>query len=129
MIQPKVTDTNIERMVSVILRTGVLISGAVVLVGGIYFLLRHAGDRVHYNPFIGQPRIDRIVSEIVKGAIALRARSIIQFGILLLIATPIVRVAVSLVGFALERDRTYVVITAIVLAVLLFSLITGSVQG
>ena len=129
MIQPKVTDTNIERMVSVILRTGVLISGAVVLVGGIYFLLRHAGDRVHYNPFIGQPSIDRIVSEIVKGAIALRARSIIQFGILLLIATPIVRVAVSLVGFALERDRTYVVITAIVLAVLLFSLITGSVQG
>ena len=129
MIQPKVTDTNIERMVSVILRTGVLISGAVVLAGGIYFLLRHAGDRVHYHPFVGQPSIDRIVSEIVKGAIALRARSIIQFGMLLLIATPIVRVALSLVGFALERDRTYVVITAIVLAVLLFSLVTGSLHG
>ena len=129
MTQPKVTDTNIERMVSVILRTGVLISGAVVLAGGIYFLLRHAGDRVHYYPFVGQPSIDRIVSEIMKGAIALRARSIIQFGMLLLIATPIVRVALSLVGFALERDRTYVVITAIVLAVLLLSLVTGAVQG
>jgi uncharacterized membrane protein len=129
MIEPKITDTSIERMVSVLLRAGVLISGAVVLAGGIYFLLRHGGEKVHYHPFVGQPSIDRIVSEIVKGAIALRARSIIQFGIVLLIATPIMRVALSLVGFALERDRTYVVITAIVLAVLLFSLITGSMQA
>jgi uncharacterized membrane protein len=124
-----ITDTSIERIVSVILRAGVLISGAVVLAGGIYFLLRHAGERVHYHPFSGQPSIDRFVSEIVKGAMALRARSIIQFGILLLIATPITRVALSLVGFALERDRTYVVITAIVLATLLFSFIGGAVQG
>ncbi|MBV9155052.1 MAG: DUF1634 domain-containing protein, partial [Acidobacteriaceae bacterium] len=75
------------------------------------------------------PSIDRIVSEIIKGAFAVRARSIIQLGILLLIATPIARVAFSLVGFALGRDRTYVVITAIVLTVLLVSLITGAVQG
>jgi len=47
-------------------------------------------------------------------------RAIIQFGLLLLIATPIARVAFSLVGFALERDRSYVVITSIVLAVLIY---------
>ncbi|MBV9295185.1 MAG: DUF1634 domain-containing protein, partial [Acidobacteriaceae bacterium] len=81
------------------------------------------------HTFRGQPSIDRIVSEIIKGAFAVRARSIIQLGILLLIATPIARVAFSLVGFALGRDRTYVVITAIVLTVLLVSLITGAVQG
>ena len=81
------------------------------------------------TPFNGQPGIDRIVSQIVGGAIALRARSIIQLGILLLIATPIARVTVSLVGFALERDRTYLMITAIVLSILLYSLISGAVQG
>src|SRR5207244_5762039 len=121
--QPKVTDTGIERMVSVLLRTGVLVSGAVVLAGGIYYLLRHGREAVDHHTFHSQPSIDRIASEIIKGAIALRARSIIQLGVLLLIATPIARVALSLVGFALERDRTYVVITAIVLAILLFSLI------
>jgi uncharacterized membrane protein len=49
----------------------------------------------------------------------------IQLGIILLIATPVLRVAVSLVGFALERDRVYVAITGLVLAILLYSLFSG----
>lgn len=125
----KISDRSIERMVSVLLRSGVLISGSVVLIGGVYYLLRHGGEAADYHIFHGQPRIDCSVAEIVKSAFALRARSIIQFGILMLIATPIARVAFSLVGFALEKDRTYVVITAIVLAVLLYSLISGAVQA
>lgn len=129
MSLPKVTDRSIERMVSVLLRTGVLLAGSVVLAGGIYYLTRHANEMADYRTFHGQPSIDRIVGEIVRGAIHLRGRSIIQFGILLLIATPIARVAFSLVGFALEGDRKYVVITGIVLAILLFSLISGAVQG
>lgn len=123
------TDARIERMVSVLLRTGVLIAGTVVLAGGVYYLIRHADDPANYRPFQSQPSIDRIVSQIVEGALTLRARSIIQLGILLLIATPIARVALSLLGFLLERDRTYVVVTALVLAILLFSLITGAVAG
>jgi uncharacterized membrane protein len=48
-------------------------------------------------------------------------RATIQFGLLVLIGTPIARVAFSLVGFASERDRTYVVTKGIVLAVLIYS--------
>jgi uncharacterized membrane protein len=48
---------------------------------------------------------------------------------LLLIATPVARVAFSLFGFAAERDRTYVIVTTIVLAVLLYSLIGGAASG
>jgi uncharacterized membrane protein len=48
--------------------------------------------------------------------------------LLFLIATPIVRVAFSIVGFAMERDRMYVVFTLIVLAILLYSLL-GSGLG
>ncbi len=129
MSAPKMTDSSLERMVSILLRSGVLISGAVVLIGGIYYLARHGAESADYHTFNGQPRVDRIVSEIVKGAVALRPRSIVQFGILLLIATPIARVAFSITGFALERDRKFVIITAIVLAVLLYSLVSGALQG
>ncbi len=124
----KLTDLDIERMVSLLLRVGVFIAGAVVLAGGIYFLLRHGNEPVNYRSFVGQPSIDRHAGEIVKGALSGRARSIVQLGILLLIATPIARVALALGGFTLERDKKYIAITAIVLAVLLYSLISGAIM-
>jgi uncharacterized membrane protein len=52
---------------------------------------------------------------------------LIQLGLLLLIATPIVRVAFSMVGFAIERDRMYVAFTLIVLAILLYSLLGSGI--
>ena len=55
-------------------------------------------------------------------AAAVRGRAIIQLGLLLLIATPVARVAFSLVAFLRERDRAYVLITSFVLALLLVSL-------
>lgn len=125
----KISDTSIERMVSIVLRTGVLLSALVVLAGGLYYLARHGREIADYRTFRGTPSIDRSLREIVRGAMDLRARSIIQAGILFLIATPIARVAFSLVGFALERDGKYVAITAIVLAVLLYSVISGANLG
>lgn len=124
-----VTDRSIENMVSVLLLTGVLISAVFVLAGGIYYVVRNGGNIADYRVFRGAPRVDRQLSRIVEGALALRSRSIIQFGILCLIATPIVRVAASLLGFALEGDRRYVIVTAIVLAVLLYSLASGGGAG
>jgi uncharacterized membrane protein len=64
----------------------------------------------------------------VRGAIGLHARAVVQLGLVLLIATPVARVAMSLVAFALQRDRVYIVVTSIVLALLIFSL-TGGVPG
>jgi len=120
------TDRTIENTVSLILRSGVLISGTVVFLGGLFFLARHGHERVEYHTFHAQRASERLVHHIIAGAVALRARSIIQLGVLLLVATPIARVAFSIVGFALERDRLYVVITSIVLAILLYSLIGGA---
>jgi len=125
----RISDESIERMVSVVLRSGVLLSAFVVLAGGVYYLIRHGEEIADYRTFHGQPSIDRMVGQIIRGAIDLRGRSIIQAGILLLIATPIARVAVSLIGFAFERDGKYVAITAIVLAILLYSLTGGMIGG
>ncbi len=125
----RISDQTIESMVSVVLRSGVLLSASIVLAGGIYFLILHGDEIADYRTFRGEPSIDRMVGQIIGGAIDLRARSIIQAGILLLIATPIARVIVSLAGFALERDGKYVAITAIVLAILLYSLTGGTIVG
>lgn len=125
----KVTDENLEIAISVILRTGVSIAGGVVLLGGIVYLLRHSGQPVNYRHFIGEPAANRQIGGIIAGTLAFQGRSIIQLGVVLLIATPIVRVAFSLVGFVLEGDRAYVAITAIVLAVLIYALISGAIQG
>jgi uncharacterized membrane protein len=122
----KVTDRSIERSISVLLKAGVILAGSVTLAGGIVFLIRHWNDPANYRTFHSQPRIDRILTEIIAGAAHGRARSIIQLGMLLLIVTPVARVAFSLLGFLWERDRTYVLVTGIVLAILLYSIINGA---
>lgn len=125
----KVTDQSLERWISVLLRVGVSLSAIVVLVGGALYLARHGHEIVAYENFQPERSADRRVAEIVQEVAALRSRAIIQLGLLMLIATPIARVAFSLIGFLFERDRTYVVITLIVLSVLLFSLFSGQAHA
>ena len=121
----RVTDRNIENVVSIVLRTGVVLAGLIVVCGGIYYVGRHGREPVNYRVFQKQTAADYGLSGIVRGVLRLQGRSMIQLGVLCLITTPIVRVIVSLAGFALERDKTYVLITALVLAILLYSLLYG----
>jgi uncharacterized membrane protein len=119
------TDIRVETIIANLLRAGVLLAAAVVVLGGIVFLARHGRALPHYKVFVGEPFELRTVSEIARHAASFRGRNIIQLGLLLLIATPVARVAFSVVAFALEHDRLYVGVTLIVLAVLLFSLAGG----
>ena len=119
------SDRRIEIIVGNLLRAGVLLAGAVVVLGGGISLARHGREVPHFRVFVGEPAELRTVPGILHDAVSLRGREIIQLGLLLLIATPILRVAFSVVGFALARDRLYVGITLVVLAVLLFSLAGG----
>jgi uncharacterized membrane protein len=114
-------DERLERIISIVLRTGVMLSAAVVFLAGSCYLVRHGHEVANYHIFHGTPETYRSIGAIIHAMGPSDCRATIQFGLLLLIATPIARVAFSLVGFALERDRTYVVITSIVLAVLLYS--------
>jgi uncharacterized membrane protein len=121
------TDQRVEYIVADLLRAGVLLAASVVTLGGIIFLIRHGSALPQYSRFVGEPLQYRTVSGIIRGSATFHGRNIIQLGLLLLIATPVARVAFSVIAFALERDRLYVVITLIVLAVLLFSLVGGHV--
>jgi uncharacterized membrane protein len=121
------TDQRVENIVADLLRAGVLLAASVVTLGGIIFLIRHGRAMPEYARFVGEPLQYRTISGIIRGSATFHGRNIIQLGLLLLIATPVTRVAFSVIAFALERDRLYVVITLIVLAVLLFSLVGGHV--
>ena len=117
------TDQRIENILGNLLRAGVLLSALVVSIGGVIYLLRHGHSPVDFRAFRGEPADLRDIRGIVSDTLALRGRGIIQLGLLLLIATPVARVAFSIFGFAEERDRMYVVFTVIVFSILLYSLI------
>ena len=122
-IQHQWTDQRIENIVGNLLRVGVLLSAVVVLCGGILYLIQYGHAPADYRVFHGEPTDLKSVSGIVRAAIALHSRGIIQLGLLLLIATPVARVAFSIFGFIEEKDRLYVIFTVLVLLILLYSLI------
>ncbi|MCC7156208.1 MAG: DUF1634 domain-containing protein [Bryobacterales bacterium] len=108
-----------------LLRTGVLLAALFVIAGGSVYLVRHGGEQPSYGHFEGEPAAYRTVAGILQGVVNLSGRAIIQFGLLVLIATPIARVATAGFGFARRRDWTYVVICSVVLALLLYGLVSG----
>ena len=116
-------DFQIETSLGHLLRAGVLLAGAVVAIGGIVYLVRHGLRMPEYGIFHGELAELRMLGGIVSDAIRLRGRAIIQLGLVLLIATPIARVAFSLFAFARERDYQYVLLTLVVLGLLIYSLL------
>ena len=118
-------DRRVEQIIGTLLRAGVTAAASIIILGGIWYAVRHGTEYPQYHIFRGEPRDLRSVGGILSGVRSLSARNLIQLGLLVLIATPIARVVFSLVAFALERDRIYVAITAIVLAILRYSLLGG----
>ena len=116
------TDQRLEVIISVLLRTGVMLSALVVLLGGICFLSKHGHEQPEYHVFHATGDAYRSISGVIHAAGPSNCQAVIQLGLLLLILTPIARVAFTLVGFALERDGTYMVLTSIVLVILIYSL-------
>jgi uncharacterized membrane protein len=119
----QVTDQKLEIAIGRMLQTGVFLAAAVVLIGGILYLHQSTGPRPDYSHFKGVAEALRSPVDVFADARHGDAPSIIQLGLLLLIATPIARVILAAVGFLFERDRLYFCISLIVLAVLLYSLL------
>lgn len=120
------TDYDLEQIIGNLLRAGVMLAAAVVLAGAALYLLHHGAERPDYSTFHGVPGNLQSMRGIWHEMLSLNGSGMIQFGLVLLVLTPISRVAFSTLGFLLEGDRMYVVITLIVLAVLLFSLLRAT---
>lgn len=121
----------VELMISTLLRTGVVSSLALVVLGVAVGVLRHPADltspdSLHRLTAPGA-QFPHTWRDVGAGLLALNGQAIIAAGLLMLIATPVLRVAVSVFAFHAEGDRTYTRITLLVLCLLLLSFVLGRV--
>ncbi len=121
--QTELNDQQLENALAKVLISGVVTAALIVLAGGIVYLFRHGDSPLSYSVFSGESSGLRGIRGILKAVAAGRGRGLIQLGLVLLIATPVARVAISLVAFARERDTVYSVFTLIVLVTLVMSLV------
>ncbi len=115
-------DERLQILIGRLLRWGVLLSALVVLTGGVLFLARHGREHPDYSAFRGEPEWTRHPGAFVHALVHGTGQAWIELGFLLLMATPVARVVLSVFVFLLEGDRLYVGLTLVVLAVLLYSL-------
>jgi uncharacterized membrane protein len=121
----KLTDDQVDQVIGNILRIAVIIAATIVLAGGVLYQIQNGGNSPEYHVFKGEPKSLRTISGILNELVIWDSLGIIQIGLLLLIATPVARVTFSVFAFVLQRDRTYVVVTLIVLTVLIYSILGG----
>jgi uncharacterized membrane protein len=123
----------VEVVLSHLLRGGVVVSLFVIVTGT-------ALSFVHHPQYVSSPaelsRLTRpgaafphTLGEVAAGVRDLRGQAIATVGLLLLVATPVLRVAVSIFAFVYERDPAFVLITSVVLCLLLLSFWLGRVEG
>ena len=123
----KTTDQELDLSIAAMLRFGVSLSALIVLVGGILFLHHSRAATANFSHFTpGDPAL-RSLTGPFEGAIDFAPQSIIQVGLIVLIATPIARVVFCVVGFARQRNLLYVSISVLVLAVLFYSLVHSGI--
>lgn len=120
-------DTDMQLIIGWILRIGVTASMAIVVVGGILFIYRHGASLPDYRTFRRVPDFISSPMGVIEGVIHFKGQAIIQLGITLLIATPVLRVIFSAIGFVLERDSLYTFISLLVLLIIIMSAITGRI--
>lgn len=115
---------HIDKIIGWILQGGVILSAALIVFGMALLPTRPGGlsaRRVLTFP--------QTFGQIGAGLLTMQPQSIIALGLLLLIATPVVRVMVSIIAFALEKDHKYIIITGLVLVILLLSIILGAMNS
>jgi uncharacterized membrane protein len=122
-ITKTLSEQQLESLLSNLLKYGVLIASSVVFIGGILYLIRHGSEPVPYKFFQGEPLELCSPIGVVNAVLSGSSRGIIQFGLLLLIATPVLRVIISLLAFIWRREFIYVFVTLFVLASLTYSLV------
>ena len=120
------TELEMEKILGNLLRAGVIMAAVVVLAGLILHFIAPESTPLNYRVFRGEPTELRNVRGILQDALDRRGSGVIQLGLLLLLATPVARVALSVLAFVCQRDKVYVLVTLIVLSVLVYSMTGGS---
>ena len=121
-----------ELLISDLLRYGVLASLSLVTLGTLVTFLRHPDYLVSAEALqrLTAPHpVPHGLSDVVAGALAARGQSFVMSGLLVMMAVPVMRVALSLLIFRQQKDTRYVAITTAVLALLVLSFVLGAAEG
>ena len=116
----QIDDRRMEIIMGRVLQIGVLLASFVMIAGGLLYMHAHSGETPNYRVFSSEPQRLRHFSGVLGGIRIGDPAALIQLAVLLLIATPVARVVFALIAFLIERDKLFVVISAIVLGVLLY---------
>ena len=126
------TDHGLELLISALLRAGVSISLALVVIGTVVSFVHHP-DYARSSEALA--RLTRPgmaphdLRQVGAGLASVRGQAIVMLGLLVLMVTPVLRVAVSLVSFLRNRDRAFALLTSAVLLLLVLSLLLGKAGG
>lgn len=118
------TQRSMELFIGKMLRVGVFTACGIALFGGLLYVMQNMGHRVDYADFSSSMAVHNL-SDIFSGLISFDPIAIIDLGLVILLATPVLRVVFSVVAFLLEKDYLYVVITLLVLFIILLNLFDG----
>jgi uncharacterized membrane protein len=124
-VQRSEADERVERVIGRLLQIGVLLAALVVVIGGVLLLAQYGSLPAGFRTFKGEDPTLKSIGGIVGAALRGDSRGVVQLGLVLLIATPVARVALTLGAFIIQRDRLYILTTTIVLALLLYGLLWG----
>ena len=132
MNTPSSTSFRVELIISELLRWGVFLSLVLLIVGTILCFVRTCdygqagGTAADFHRLLAQRHAPPVtLHATMAGFFHLQGEALLLCGLLLLIATPVLRVAVSIVAFACEKDRAFVLITTVVFLLLLLSFALG----
>ncbi len=113
-----------EIWISHVLRFGVTFAGIIIFAGVLAFLAlgARAGDPHTYHDVIHDHARALSLGSVFRGLSSGHALDIVNVGLIALILTPVLRVAMTVLLFLAQRDRVFTLVTAVVLAVLVLGL-------
>lgn len=126
--QDAYTDAAIRPVVSTFLRYGVLIAAFVIMLGLILLLIQVGPSAFVFMPQIRGPEPGTDLTSlraILRELVPPEPLAVMDAGVLLLVATPVLTVGAAVISFALEADWLYVAISGFVFAMLLLAFALG----
>ena len=123
----------VELAISNILRGGVILSLFLITCGTALSFTHHTeymftnGDTARLTS--SKTVFPHTLRDTIAGVREEHGQAIVVVGLLVLIATPVIRVGVSIIAFVLERDAIFVVLTVLVFGLLLVSFFLGKAGG
>lgn len=129
----------VELIISWLLRIGVWSSVAIIIAGLILLVVKDHTALLHERSGglegllrqgpPGEPQPFTLYTDVLASVRRGEPYGVITLGLLILLLTPVLRVAVSIVAFLIERDWLYTAITTAVLCLLLAGIALGKAGG